>query len=422
MKKYFSTGSGPVGIVILITLLLMIIGGINVWSASFVSAGTDFGNAQYFMWRYVALGIVSFLGMLFLAFKSDYHWLLRHSKEVFLGMLALLAMVYIGGTVVKGARRWLSIGGFSVQPSEFAKLAVIIIGASLLGKLMKKGELPTLRTAEGRQGLVEVVCLCALVIAQPDMGTAAVIFAIMAFLYVLAGMPRDEIFGCLAIAVMGVVALVAVAPYRLDRFRYWLNPWLDPEGKGYQMVQSMITIGSGGLFGTKVGMGSGKFFYLPEAHTDFAFAIWCQEWGFIMALVLIGIFVGLGYMLHSMAAEINEEEGYLIISGVNFYVVGQAIANMAMVCGVFPVIGVPLSFISYGGSALLTNLLALGLAINVYNREKKRQGQKAERTFGSRGLPSAQRSSLTSASRRGLPPSKRHSNTPVPIKPRGWRR
>ena len=159
----------------------------------------------------------------------------------------------------------------------------------------------------------------------------------------------------------------------MNRVRLWIDPYLDPQGNGYQAVQSFVAIGSGRLIGSHFGMGFGKFFYLPEAHTDFAFAIFCQEWGFLGALFLIFIFILLAFALYRVGQHTQDRAGFLLVTGVNFLVVGQAFANMAMVCGLLPVIGVPLTFISYGGTSLVASLMGIGLVLSVYRAEVQRE-------------------------------------------------
>ena len=181
-----------------------------------------------------------------------------------------------------------------------------------------------------------------------------------------------QIITVCCVAVAGALYLVLSAGYRADRIRVWLDPWIDEVGDGYQMVQSILSIGSGGWIGTKWGEGSSKFFYLPEAHTDFAFAVFCQENGFLGACLLMLIFIVLGCALLRIAVCSKDERGFLLAAGVSFLVVGQAAANMAMVCGLLPVIGVPLVFISYGGSSLLASMIAIGLALSVYDDEVER--------------------------------------------------
>lgn len=244
---------------------------------------------------------------------------------------------------------------------------------------------PALFDYPGNKTMVMALIYGALVLKQPDMGTAAIVVALSVGMYILAGLPLRMLLLLMAGGFVGVVGLIAIAPYRLQRVLVWYDPWSDPSNAGYQMVQSLISIGSGGVLGVPWGQGSGKFFYLPEAHTDFAFAIYCQEWGFGGAVFLIFLFALLGIALFRMAAACRDEEGFMLISGVTLLVVGQAAANMLMVCGCLPVIGVPLSFISYGGTSMVVSLTALGLALSVYKNEVKRE--KREELLRDAGMP-----------------------------------
>ncbi len=192
-------------------------------------------------------------------------------------------------------------------------------------------------------------------------------------MYILAGLPLKMLLLLMAGGLAGVAGLIAIAPYRLQRVLVWFDPWSDPSNAGYQMVQSLISIGSGGVFGAPWGQGSGKFFYLPEAHTDFAFAIFCQEWGLLGAAILISVFLLLAAAFFRIAMNTKDERGFILVSGVSLLIVGQAVANMAMVCGLLPVIGVPLSFISYGGTSMLITLASIGLVLSVYRDECKRE-------------------------------------------------
>ena len=350
MQKHFFIWDNPRDAVIWITLMLLAIGCINVFSASFVEATDMFGDGYFYLKRYVAFAAVGFAVMLYLGLRGpDYHlWLSKHWPNIiYFSVLFLLIAVDTVGVTTKGAQRWLYIGPFSLQPSELAKLAVIMVCAGELGKRLKKHLRPAL--------------------------------------YILAGLPLRMLLLLMAGGFVGVVGLIAIAPYRLQRVLVWYDPWSDPSNAGYQMVQSLISIGSGGVLGVPWGQGSGKFFYLPEAHTDFAFAIYCQEWGFGGAVFLIFLFALLGIALFRMAAACRDEEGFMLISGVTLLVVGQAAANMLMVCGCLPVIGVPLSFISYGGTSMVVSLTALGLALSVYKAEVKRE--KREELLRDAGMP-----------------------------------
>ena len=276
------------------------------------------------------------------------------------------------GKATKGAQRWLMIGTFSFQPSEFVKLAILILGAGYLGHLMEKGLRPHLLKSKVNLAFIEAVIVTIMVAIQPDVGTAGIIMGLMIILYIIAGLPLKEVSILGGVGLLVVAGAIVKAPYRLNRVLIWLNPWSDPQGNGYQAVQSFVSIGSGGWLGTSFGMGTGKFFFLPEAHTDFAFAIFCQEWGFVGALGLITLFLLLAAAIYRIGQNTTDKAGFLLVTGANFFVVGQAIANMAMVCGLLPVIGVPLSFISYGGTSLIATLIAIGLIISVYRSEVKK--------------------------------------------------
>lgn len=383
MQKRFLIWENPRDAVLTIVLFLMFIGCVNVFSASFVSANAMFGTGYYYLYRYVAFAILGLTCLGVVGWKINYHLWLKYGNRFFYLFLAILLCVDLFGTTAKGAQRWLVIAGVSFQPSEFVKLAVIIMGADALGSLLRKGRTPDLLKFPVNAAFIQAGILAGLVLIQPDMGTAAIILALMILLYVVAGLALRDVGVLAGICIAGVVAMIAIAPYRLSRILIWLDPWRDAQGSGYQSVQSFVSIGSGGWFGTHFGMGTGKFFFLPEAHTDFAFAIFCQEWGFFGALGLLFLFLVLAKAIYTIGKNTTDEKGFLLVTGVNFLVVGQAIANMAMVCGILPVIGVPLSFISYGGTSLIATLGAVALVIAVYNDEvKKANAQNTQvRTF-----------------------------------------
>lgn len=388
MQRHFFIWENPRDAVIWITLMLLAIGCINVFSASFVEATDMFGDGYFYLKRYIAFGAVGFAVMLYLGLRGpDYHlWLgKRWLNIVYFTVLFLLIAVDTVGVTTKGAQRWLYIGGFSLQPSELAKLAVILLCAGELGRRLKKQLRPALFDYPANKAMIMSLIYGALVLKQPDMGTAAIVVALCVGMYILAGLSLRMLLLLMGCGFVGVAGLIVIAPYRLQRVLVWFDPWSDPANAGYQMVQSLISIGSGGVLGVPWGQGSGKFFYLPEAHTDFAFAIYCQEWGFVGALFLIFLFALLGVALFRMAAACRDEEGFMLISGATLLVVGQAAANMLMVCGCLPVIGVPLSFISYGGTSMVVSLTALGLALSVYKNEVKRE--KREEMLREAGLP-----------------------------------
>ena len=376
MKKRFLIWDNPKDAIISLTLLLMLVGCINVFSASFVEARDMFEDGYYYLKRYLIFGAAGLMLMLWLGFRAPSYktwlndfWL----KAIYFGVGSLLLLVDLIGTTNKGAQRWLYVGGISIQPSELAKIAVILLGAALLGEMLRKRQSISLLNKDTVWPFVGTVIYGILVLKQPDMGTAAIIVALMVGLYILAGLRLREVVGLLGILGAVAVAGAIMAPYRLQRVKVWLDPWSDEANTGYQMVQSLMSIGSGGLTGLPWGQGSGKFFYLPEAHTDFAFAIFCQEWGLLGAAILISVFLLLAAVFFRIAMNTKDERGFILVSGVSLLIVGQAVANMAMVCGLLPVIGVPLSFISYGGTSMLITLASIGLVLSVYRDECKRE-------------------------------------------------
>ena len=364
----------PKDAIITLMILLMVIGCVNVFSASFVTAEAMTGNQYHFLVRYLGYAAVGCLVFWLTGFRLNYKCLMSpRFYTVIAAVTVLLLAATLGiGTVVNGSRRWIYIGGFSLQASEIAKVSVILMASSYLGDRLQRGLHVSLLGYPSNQALLISMLFAGLIFLQPDMGTATIVFALMLGMYFLAGIPLRQIsyIGLIGIA---IGALALMAPYRRARFALWLDPWKDAQGGGYQMAQSLTAIGSGGLTGLPWGQGSGKFFFLPEAHTDFAFAIFCQEWGYVGALFLIICFVILARALFCIAMNTKDRKGYLLVSGSTLFLIGQSVANMAMVTGVLPVIGVPLLFISYGGTSLLANMFALGLVVSVYRSECARE-------------------------------------------------
>lgn len=364
----------PKDAIITLMVLLMGIGCINVFSASFVTAEAMTGNQYHFLIRYIGYAAAGLAVFWFTGFKLNYKRLMspRFYMVIAVVTILLLAATLGIGTVVNGSRRWIYIGGFSLQASEIAKVSVILMAASYLGDRLQRGLKVSLLGYPSNQALLIALAFAGLIFLQPDMGTATIVFSLMLGMYFLAGIPMRQVtyIGLIGIA---IGALALMAPYRRARFALWLNPWKDAQGGGYQMAQSLTAIGSGGLTGLPWGQGSGKFFFLPEAHTDFAFAIFCQEWGYVGALFLIACFLILARALFCIAMNTKDRKGYLLVAGSTLFLIGQSAANMAMVTGVLPVIGVPLLFISYGGTSLLANMFALGLVVSVYRSECARE-------------------------------------------------
>ncbi len=401
MDKKFLFWHSPAEAIVWIVLLLMGIGAINVFSASYVQAGINMHNPYYFLIRYVIFGIVGLALFFWLGYRVNYKRLMTPRAlglMAVVGVLSLLA-VFAAGEVVNGARRWIRIPGVgSFQPSEMVKLLEVIIGSHYLGERMRQGLNATFRDKDclilmGYSGLLGLF-----VFMQPDMGTATIIWGLMMGLFFMAGLPWAETGVVALVGGLGLITLAKMAPYRMARLTQWLDPWKDAQGTGYQTVQSLLAIGSGGFSGMTWGQGTGKFFYLPEAHTDFAFAIFCQEWGFIGVLLMVACFFLLLWALVLIMWNTRNPRGFLLVGGVTMLVVGQSAANMLMVSGCAPVIGVPLVFISYGGTSMVTNLVGLGLVLSVY-RDEQRKREIVERYKA--GLPPVEKPGLRVVRRNG---------------------
>ncbi|WP_425059328.1 putative peptidoglycan glycosyltransferase FtsW [Sporomusa carbonis] len=370
----------PAEAVFYICGILFLIGTVNVFSASFVLGGQLFHDSYFFVIRHLISFAIGFVAML-IAAKIDYRkinrgWLLI----AIFAAIGLLLAVHFGGVDANGARRWLRIGSFKFQPSEVAKLTAIIITAAYLGGRLDRGQPISLKSWP----LAITLVMGVLVLKQPDMGTAVVIVGLSLVLYILAGISKQEIY-YLGLAALGMtVYLIYAAAYRAERIWAWIDPWAYQQTSGYQMVQSLLAIGSGGMFGSGLGMGASKFHYLPEAHTDFAFAVLCQEMGFVgaaLVLVLLGAMAWYGVQI---ARRAPDGYGFMLAVGVITLVVGQAVGNIAMVSGILPVTGVPLPFISFGGTSLIVNCAAIGLLISVGRRtgSKVFQPGEARRSYG----------------------------------------
>lgn len=370
--------------ILVITFLLIIIGSVNIFSASFVRATVDYGNQYFFLVRHLVFVAVGTLIMLVVSRIPYRKW--RQASMLFM-LFTLLCLIAVAlfGVQVNGARRWLNIG-IQFQPSEVAKLAVILFTGSYLGDFINRQR----RVTIVNRAMGFVMIIAAIVCAQPDMGTAAIIFALAFNMHILAGMATGECIKWIVIAVVGLAGIAVLEPYRLARLAVWYDPWSDVADKGYQTVQSIIAIGSGGAFGEGLGMGISKFSYLPEPHTDFAFAVLCQEMGSIGVLIVCSLLIAFCVYGSQIALACRDGMGRMLAIGIVMLISGQSVSNMAMVCGLLPVIGVPLPFISYGGTSLLVNMIAVGVLVNIA-RYNERERVKNTPPDGGEELPQIQR-------------------------------
>ena len=346
--------------IIAITAVLLILGTINVFSSSFILAEAEFDTPYFFLKRHVFnifIGLIAFGVCLYF----DYHvWRRTILFVVLATFIALVAVLFVG-PVVNGARRWLPLVIVQFQPAELAKLVSIMIAAGYISsKIKMEQELHYLTVQMGI-----IFCFSLLTEFEPDMGTASIILGIPLLMLIVSGLDKNKIMQLGIGGALLAIALIIREPYRLERLKITYDPWSDAQDYGYQTVQSLSAIGSGELTGMGLGVGVSKYDYLPEAHTDFAFAIFCQENGFLGAIFVFLLFAAFAVYAARIANRARDEFGQVLAMGIMVLIVGQAIANLFMVGGMMPVVGVPLPFISYGGTSLIITMAAIGILVNI---------------------------------------------------------
>ena len=358
--------------VIVIMVLLLVLGTLNVFSSSFVKATIEYDSPYYFLQRHVIMLVLGLVAFVFCRKFNYKRWRYMMPGIVVVIFVALVAVLVVG-TEVNGARRWLSVAGVGFQPAEFAKLVALLLMAAYLSSCLKRGRSPDVFSLQ----FVLILGMGVLTELEPDMGTACIICGVPVLMVLTVGLPRWKLMTSLAVIVVGIVGMVMLQPYRLERINVMFDPWADAQGKGYQTVQSLSTIGSGGFWGMGLGSGVSKYDYLPEAHTDFAFAIFCQEHGFLGAMLVFFLLAVMLLYCVRIANKAADEFGQMLSLGIMLLILGQGIANVAMVGGMMPVVGVPLPFISYGGSSLIVTMCAMGILMNVcdHSRDNQREEQ-----------------------------------------------
>ena len=346
------------------TLFLLAIGAVMVYSASSAtSLLRGSGDPSFYLKRYVIFGI---LGLVVMRIMAAHGLKLAKTFTPLLlvtGFVLTAAVKLPGiGVNVNGASRWLAAGPIQFQPSELLKLALILYAAQLLAKRPK-----AVVTLKGiaQPLLVVVGCACMLLMAQPDMGTAMVVCLSIGCLLIAAGVPKENLFKILAILAVLALIFAVVEPYRRERLLTFLHPWQDQTGSGFQSVQAMIAIGSGGFFGVGLGESVQKIFYLPEAHTDMILAVIGEEWGVLGISAVAGLFGLLGYSGLRAAKAAKDRYAKLVAAGITGLILSQATLNLFAVMGMAPLTGVPLPFISYGSSNLIVILAGAGILLNV---------------------------------------------------------
>lgn len=346
-----------------VTIALICLGIVMVYSASSIYAWERYKDSAFFLKRHLSFMLIGSL-IAFLLMGIDYRKFRKWSKPLVVIALFLLVLVLIPGLgrEVAGARRWFRFRFLSFQPSELANLAVIIYVADFLSrkgeevKSFLKGFLPPIMVL----GAVSL-----LILAQPDLGTTVALAAVVLIMLFIAGTKKQYLLTLFLTALPVLYLLVFSVSYRRARILAFLNPWLDPRGSGFQIIQSQLALGSGGLFGVGLGHSKQKLFYLPAAHTDFIFSIIGEELGFIGTVGVIILFMLFIYHGLKVIKNATDRFGYFLSLGIILMITIKAVINIGVSCGMLPTKGLPLPFISYGGSSFVLDMIGVGILINI---------------------------------------------------------
>ena len=344
-------------------LTLSIFGLIMIYSASSIWASYKFNDPYKFIKNQGLFFIIGTILMLIIS-KINYKIYYDKANIILLICFILLILVLIPGigTVRNGSKSWFGIGSFGIQPSEFAKLGLIIFVSKYLAnneksvKNIKKGVLPIL-------GIT--LLIFGIIMLQPDFGTGTIIVMSIIGLLFIGGVSIKFFLKIGLIGILGITGLIAIAPYRLARILSFLNPWKDPLGSGFQIIQSLYAIGPGGLFGLGFGNSVQKHFYLPEPQTDFIFSIISEEFGYLGILIIVILFLTIILTGFNISKKCNNLFGKYLCFGIIFQLSFQTLLNLMVVVGLIPVTGVTLPFLSYGGSSLLITLCSMGIILNI---------------------------------------------------------
>lgn len=351
-----------------IILVMLAFGLVMLSSAGIVDGQKKFGSPYYYVKHQFLFGILPGLALAYLLSKIDFRLWRKVALPILFGALGLMILVFVPGfgLALKGARSWIHVGGYTFQPAEFLKLALVIYLAAWFGGRDD-------RTKNWTYGLVPFFAvlgfIALLLMRQPDVGTLGIVIAIALGIYFVAGIAWKDLAILIAAGALLLAGLIWAAPYRIDRIKAFLDPSIDPRGISYQVNQSLIAIGSGGLFGVGFGHSTQKFGFLPETVGDSIFAIIVEELGYVGGLFTIGLFLALSYLLSGIARQSGDRFAALYVMGVNTWIVSQAFVNIAAVSGIGPLTGLPLPFISYGGTALIALLASLGIVLNIAKKD-----------------------------------------------------
>ena len=354
-------------IISLLVGLLVIFGCIMVYSASFYSANYHYGNKYFFLFKQllgVVLGIFAMIALTFI----DYHLLNKYKWLIVGGTFLLLALVFVPGLGMEsyGAKRWVSLLGFSIQPSEIAKFALVIFTAGYMSDHHDK-----VKTFKGLLPVLIVGGLmCILIMLEPSMSVTMCIAFVTLFMLIIGGMSKKHTLMFSIPAGAMVPLLIVLEPYRLKRLLAFIDPWASPQGEGFQLIQSLYSLGDGGWFGVGLFNSRQKYLFLPFAESDFILSIIGEEIGFIGTTLLMAVFFLLVYRLIKIALSAKDRFGAMLVSGVAFIIAVQTLLNIAVVTGSIPPTGLPLPFISSGGTSVMVFMAGIGICLNVLRQSK----------------------------------------------------
>lgn len=349
-------------IVVCVVLTLVGFGCLMVYSASFYSANYHYGNKYFFLIKQLLGVVMGIFAMIFFTY-FDYHLLKKYRWWIIGGTFILLALVFVPGLGMEsyGAKRWVSILGFSLQPSEVAKFALVIFTASYMSDNHDK-----IKTFKGLLPVLIVGGLmCILIMLEPSMSVTMCIAFVTLFMLIIGGMSKKHTLLFSIPAGAMVPLLVILEPYRLKRLMAFIDPWASPQGEGFQLIQSLYSLGDGGLFGVGLFNSRQKYLFLPFAESDFILSIIGEEIGFIGTTLLMVVFLFLVYRLIKIALGAKDRFGAMLVSGIAFIIAVQTLLNIAVVTGSIPPTGLPLPFISSGGTSVMVFMAGIGICLNV---------------------------------------------------------
>ncbi len=369
-KKKYSMKSIDYGLLCAI-LVLLFIGIVMVYSSSSYYAlyQKDVYNSEFYFIKEIIWSTVGIVGM-FLTMSLDYHLYKKWTPWLVLITLGFLVVVLFAGANINGAIRWIRLGPLSFQPSELAKYVVVLYLALLIDK--RKGKIRKFK--EGTIFYLAIAGVFALLILlQKNLSITAIVMMVAFIMILVGGAKLSHLFSLVPVGLAAGIALIFTQSYRLDRLTSFLNPWADPSGDSYQLIQSLYALGSGGIFGVGLGNSRQKALFMPEPHNDFIFAIIGEELGLIGCVAIIVIFMFIVIKGATIAIKARDNYGFLLGIGIISVIAIQAIINIAVVSGSMPVTGVPMPFISYGGTSLVFNLGAVGILLNISRQSKEEE-------------------------------------------------